>query len=207
MQIKLPGVVLTKPDRTCGVPASCRAQVGTATWHSTLTASCRLAPHLRLAVQSRETRHRSCGNCEWNEPIVTRSQPFVHLPRGRTLLPSGRAGGRDGKMITLTILVLGVFAALLILIVLVATAISREEARHSLHEAPPGRAAAFTRRLLGWQGSMPPGFIPLNRLGYQAEPLRHSRPRSRVSVTATPLQDSQAPADNVGDRRQPAFQK
>ena len=66
-------------------------------------------------------------------------------------------------MITLMILaVVFTSGAVAGIAALVCLSIGREESRNSLYAGPPTRAAAATRRLLGWHGPIP---VPAGRAG------------------------------------------
>jgi hypothetical protein len=83
-------------------------------------------------------------------------------------------------MITLVILAAVFVSGVIVgVIVLVCASIGREETRNSLYKRPPTRAAATTRRLLGWHGTYtipgPRPATPAVRPGHRAE-LTAARP-------------------------------
>jgi len=78
-------------------------------------------------------------------------------------------------MIIITILAVAFIAGVIAgIVALLCASIAREDDDKSLMCRPPTRAAAATRRIIGWHGSMPQRTVPLHRI---AEPidLRPSR--------------------------------
>lgn len=68
-------------------------------------------------------------------------------------------------MITITILAVVFIAGVITgIVALLRVGIAREENDRSLNRRPPTRAAAATRRVVGWHGSTPENVIPLHRL-------------------------------------------
>jgi hypothetical protein len=67
-------------------------------------------------------------------------------------------------MITITILAVVFIAGVITgIVALLRVGIAREEADRSLLRQPPTRAAAATRRVVGWHGSTPANLSPLRR--------------------------------------------
>jgi hypothetical protein len=59
-------------------------------------------------------------------------------------------------------------------IALICASINREDSYKSLMLSPPTRAAATTRRIVGWHGATPQNTIPLHRMA-QPTAARFSR--------------------------------
>jgi hypothetical protein len=75
-------------------------------------------------------------------------------------------------MVTLAILaVVFMSGAVAGVLVLICTSIKREDSRNSLYETPPNRAAAGTRKLVGWYGTQTaPASRPHRAAGSERRP-------------------------------------
>jgi hypothetical protein len=73
-------------------------------------------------------------------------------------------------MITITILATACTAtATAVLVILLRLGIGREESDSSLHGEPATRAAALTRRIVGWHGPIPQHLADADHQNHQAK--------------------------------------